>query len=130
MTDIVERATKANPIQAAEDVLAKWHADTADIWALADCVEPLIKHARTLEDELARKTAVADAYWEIIESFKKENAELRAALRALVNAETVPHHTGYDSGSGGGNFVYTDAILTDCDEFRKARALAAKDGGA
>lgn len=69
-----------NPIQAAEDVRAKWHDDTADIWALADCVEPLIKHARTLEAELARKSTVADAYWEIIESFKAENDELRAAL--------------------------------------------------
>ena len=33
--------------------------------------------------KLARKTTVADAYWEIIESYKAENAELRAALRGI-----------------------------------------------
>lgn len=32
-----------------------------------------------LEAELARKTKVADAYWEIIGSYKDENAELLAA---------------------------------------------------
>lgn len=105
----------SDSLQAAEDVLAKWHDDTADIWALADCVEPLIKHARTLEDELARKTAVVEAQWEIVESFKKENAELRQAwekVRAQIEAEV-----------GGPDLSRSDGL-------RKALAILAQHAGA
>lgn len=52
----------------------------------------------------------------------EENEALRKVLVELVSAETVSVHVGYDSGAGGGNFVYADAIRTDCDEFIAARS--------
>lgn len=49
--------------------------------------------------------------------------KLEAALRNVIEAETVSVHVGYDSAPGGGNFVYAEAVRVDCDEFVKARAL-------
>lgn len=136
----------SDPIQAAENVLARWKSDPAprhDGIPAIRSLEALLTHARTLEAELARlreplgdgaalltdlrtgykaadwprngeedynywkaevlsdraaafitrqsaelarKTAVADAYWEIVESYRAENAELREAW-AKVRAE-------------------------------------------
>ncbi len=116
--DIVERATKANPIQAAEDVLdqmmLKAKAPFATFSEKHDyaVLSALLTHARTLEAELARKTAVAEAQWEIIESFKKENAELRAAPEGMISEFVGPYEEGWSSVQ------------------RARRALAAQDGGA
>ena len=56
----------------------------------------------------------------------EEIARYRAALEAILNEETVSVHVGYDSGSGGGNFVYADAVRTDSEAFEQARALMAE----
>ena len=62
--------------------------------------------------ELARKPAVADAYWEIVESYKVENAELRAALEGMISEFVGPYEEGWSSVQ------------------RARSALAAQDGGA
>lgn len=43
------------------------------------------------------------------------------ALEAVLAEETVTVHIGYDSGSGGGNYVYADAVRIDSDAFMLAR---------
>ena len=52
--------------------------------------------------------------------------ELLAALNAILTEETVPVHTGYDHSQ---NYIWTDAVLTDSDAFRLARAAIAKAKG-
>lgn len=62
---------------------------------------------------------------ELIERLDKAEADrdkLVEALREILAVETHLLHAGYDSGSGGGNFVYADVIRTDDDAFAKARA--------
>jgi hypothetical protein len=49
--------------------------------------------------------------------------EIVGVLEGLLGAETVPHHVGYDSGAGGGNYVYEDAVLTTNDAFVAIRSL-------
>lgn len=54
---------------------------------------------------------------------KPDETVLREALQAILNEETVAVHVGYDNGSGGGNYLWADAVRTDSDAFVKARAL-------
>lgn len=56
--------------------------------------------------------------------------ELLEALNAILNAEADSIHVGYDSGPGGGNYVYADALRLDNECFAKARAAIAKATGA
>lgn len=51
---------------------------------------------------------------------------LLAALKALLAAETVSVHVGYDNAAGGGNFLYADAVRTDDEAFALARAAIAR----
>lgn len=55
--------------------------------------------------------------------------EMYEALTGIINSETYALHVGYDSGSGGGNYVYADAIRTDDEDFINARAILAKMEG-
>jgi len=55
--------------------------------------------------------------------------DLLEALEAILSADTTSVHVGYDSGVGGGNFVYADAVRTDDEGFAKARAALAKARG-
>lgn len=55
-------------------------ADGTRLTALAILARRAAAYIEHQAAELARKTTVAEAQWEIVESFKKENAELRAAL--------------------------------------------------
>ena len=57
-----------------------------------------------------------------VRELEAENARLREALGGVLDAETVSVHVGYDSWSGGGNYVYAEAVRTDSDSFRIARA--------
>lgn len=77
-----------------------------------DVRRSLARALQEAEAELARKTTVADAYWEIIESFRAENAELRAALKGMISEFVGPYEEGWSSVQ------------------RAHRALAAQDGGA
>jgi len=54
-------------------------ADETRLTALVILARRAADYIEKQAAELARKTTVAEAYWEIIESYKKENAELRAA---------------------------------------------------
>ncbi|MCD1645211.1 hypothetical protein [Aurantimonas coralicida] len=60
------------------------------------------------------------------EALRAENARLRAAAQAVLDAETVTVHVGYDDAPGGGNFVYADAIRTDDEAFAKLRAALSR----
>jgi hypothetical protein len=51
---------------------------------------------------------------------------LLSALVALTGEETVPVHIGYDSGQ---NYIWGNAVLTDSDAFREARAAIRKATG-
>lgn len=53
---------------------------------LAAVAAELLDEVKRLREELARKSTVAEAQWEIIESLKKENAELRAAQDIKLDA--------------------------------------------
>jgi hypothetical protein len=56
---------------------------------------------------------------------------LVAAAKSFASADTVSVHTGYDNGVGGGNYIFSDAVPVDSDEFRNLRtALAAIEKGA
>lgn len=44
------------------------------------------------------------------------------ALQGIMSAETYAVHVGYDTGSGGGNYVYADAVRLDDHAFVAARA--------
>lgn len=50
---------------------------------------------------------------------------LVGAARRLMEAETHALHVGYDHGSGGGNYVYADAIRTDDEAFVELRQALA-----
>lgn len=39
--------------------------------------------------------------------------ELVEALRKIRDLDTRSHHDGYDSGPGGGNYIYREVIFTD-----------------
>lgn len=107
----------SDPIQAAEDVLAdfSYYKALSGSTKLFDALTALLTHARTLEAELARKSAVADAYWEIVESYRAENAEMREAW-AKVRAEIEAEVGGPD--------------LSRSDGLRKALAILAQHAGA
>lgn len=55
--------------------------------------------------------------------------DLLDALEALLNAERHSMHIGYDNGSGGGNYIYTDVIRCDDAAVDAARAAIAKATG-
>lgn len=93
--------------------------------ACADCVEKAAAFITRQSAELARKTTVADAYWEIIESFKKENAELRAALKPFAE-----YHGSDEYLKSAPDDGLCAAASFTAGDYRKARALAAQDGGA
>lgn len=126
-----------NPTQAAEDAIALvWGpASNEHTLALREALKGLLTHARTLSTELARKTKVADAYWEIVESYKAENAELRAAIKQgaewfreyeaghQAQADAEDHRTRKADRQDKAN------RNRDRAEFLE-RALAAQDGGA
>lgn len=65
-------------------------ADGTRLTALAILARRAAAYIEHQAAELARKTAVSDAYWEIVESFRAENAELRVAwekVRAEIEAK-------------------------------------------
>jgi len=123
-----------NPIQAAEDVLARWKSDPAPLKAdgrqhasdlrtlgrgirrvypgddwhqAADVVDNAADHIEHQAAELARKSTVSDAQWEIVESFKKENAELRAALEKVRN---LPSYEAGEVFSGDSIVLLSDLL--------------------
>lgn len=60
------------------------------------------------------------------EALRAENARLIEAAQAVLDAETVTVHVGYDNAAGGGNFVYADAIRTDDEAFTKLRTALSR----
>lgn len=52
--------------------------------------------------------------------------ELLTALDAVLNEDSAPVHVGYDER---GNYLWADAVRTDSDAFRLARAAIAKATG-
>ena len=55
--------------------------------------------------------------------------ELLEALKAILAADPVTVHVGYDSSPGGGAYIYAEAVRLDDDAFIKARAAIAKATG-
>jgi len=76
-----------------------------------------------------RANVVSPAFAEttsVLAAMIDEVVRLREALKAVVNAETIPYHDGYDAQ---GNYTWSVAVPDDCDEFRAARrALAGEQG--
>lgn len=57
---------------------------------------------------------------------RTRNAELTAAIEAILNEETVSVHVGYENDMTSQAYVYADAVRTDSDAFVNARRLITK----
>lgn len=78
--------------------------------------------ALSSQEEMVKAITRAEKAEAALSAVTAENDRLREALVAILSEETVAVHVGYDSGAGGGNYVYADAIRTDSDAFVNARA--------
>lgn len=67
-------------------------------------------------ENAAAGNAVADAYWEIVESYRAENAELRAAwakVRAEIELTSMPIKGGGAYAKGWSEAKAQDAAILD-----------------
>jgi len=92
---------------------------------IVDLANALDEAERGRDDAIATVLAADDTRQAATE-LGAENARLRAAAQAVLDAETVNVHVGYDNAAGGGNFVYADAIRTDDEAFTKLRTALSR----
>ena len=108
--------------EGTAEIKALWHGDRYVTIATV-CVPAWHEDAVCGAREAGANAAYLVEAWNSHASQASRIAELEQALRGILSAETHDLHVGYDSGSGGGNYVYADVVRTDDEAFIAARKI-------